>query len=371
MNKAFILFLILLKVSVVYGNGYSTVTTPFFKSTVEEKGTPSSYSHQCKIADGELSIVKSTENTDTSKFILSSKIKINELNIPDSTDLYVGDSTSKSLYYCSLMPIQAPKGVLVLLCGTWETTLHVIQSNTGLIEQAHSHQLAVIIPSLNQRLSLNTTVLQFLNTVFTDAMQKYHLPSDKFILGGLSMGGLFSLRYAELAAEDPIQTAIHPKAVYSVDGPTDLENLYYSFKRRFNNPRNANKGEAEYAIKEFEKFMGGSPEQDRKQYIRYSTFSKSEEDGGNAKYLLNLPVRIYNDLDVNWWIENRGNDLYDMNALDQSAFINHLIGRGNKKAEFINAIGKGYRLEGNRHPHSWSIVDPKECIDWILGCLSE
>jgi hypothetical protein len=371
MNKFFLKFLTLFIFTVTYSNISLGFTRLVYRYIGEENQVLYSGLHQNNIAGNELSILSSNDNSDTSKFTLTGKIKINDLNIPDSTDLYVGDSTSKSLYYCSLMPVQAPKGVLVLLCGTWETTLHVIQSNTGLIEQAHNHQLAVIIPSLNQRLSLNTTVLQFLNTVFTDAMQKYHLPADKFIIGGLSMGGLFSLRYAELSAEDPTQTDIHPKAVYSVDGPTDLENLYYSFKRRFNNPRNANKGEAEYAIKEFEKFMGGSPEQYRKQYIHYSTFSKSEEDGGNAKYLLNIPVRIYNDLDVNWWIENRGNDLYDMNALDQSAFINHLIGRGNKKAAFINAIGKGYRLEGNRHPHSWSIVDPEECIEWILACLSE
>lgn len=188
----------------------------------------------------------------------------------------------------------------MLLSGTWETVEHVIECNESLIQEAHKNSLAVIIPSLNQRLSLNTTVIQFLNTVFKDAISQYRLPADKFIMCGLSMGGLFSLRYAEIAVEDPAQTVIRPKAVYSVDGPTDLENLYYSLQRRFTNPRNANKGEAEYAIKEFENFMGGSPEKYRSQYIRYSTFSKSEEDGGNAKYLLQILVRIYNDLDVNW-----------------------------------------------------------------------
>jgi hypothetical protein len=371
MKKVIILFFILIKISGIYNPSYSSTISCFHLRSVKERDFLLPNSKQIQNDNAELSGLTVESNPDTTGYPFERNIKINQLSISDSTDLYVGDSTSKSLYYCSILPEQSPIGVMVLLCGTWETTLHVIQSNTGLIEQAHNHQLAVIIPSLNQRLSLNTTVLQFLNTVFIDAMQKYHLPADNFIIGGLSMGGLFSLRYAELATEDPSKTTIHPKAVYSVDGPTDLENLYYSFKRRFNNPRNTNKGEAEYAIKEFEKFMGGSPEQYRKQYIRYSTFSKSEEDGGNAKYLLNIPVRIYNDLDVNWWIENRGNDLYDMNALDQSAFINHLIGHGNKKAEFINAIGKGYRLEGNRHPHSWSIVDPVECIEWVMKCLNE
>jgi hypothetical protein len=72
---------------------------------------------------------------------------------------------------------------------------------------------------------------------------------------------------------------------------------------------------------------------------------------------------------VEWWLTNRGADLYDMNALDQSAMINFLRKQGNKNAEFINAFGKGYRLEGNRHPHSWSIVDAGECLNWIKRCL--
>ncbi len=371
MKKVIILIFLLIKISGIYNPIYSSTTSHFHLRSVRERDFLLSNSKQIKNNHVELSDLTFIGNPDTTVYSFESNIKINQISISDSTDLYVGDSTSKSLYYCSILPEQSPKGVMVLLCGTWETTLHVLQSNTKLIQQAHEHQIAVIIPSINQRLSLNTSVLHFLNTVFADAIRKYRLPADKFILGGLSMGGIFSLRYAEFSAEDSSLTVIQPKAVFSVDGPTDLENLYYSFKRRFNNPRNANKGEAEYAIKEFEKFMGGSPEEYQNQYIRYSTFSKSEEDGGNAKYLLNLPVRIYNDLDVNWWIENRGNDLYDMNALDQSAFINHLIGNGNKKAEFINALGKGYRLEGNRHPHSWSIVDPEECISWILKSLQE
>ncbi|MBX9449077.1 MAG: hypothetical protein KL787_04905 [Taibaiella sp.] len=82
-----------------------------------------------------------------------------------------------------------------------------------------------------------------------------------------------------------------------------------------------------------------------------------------------IPVRIYNDVDVCWWIENRNADLYAMNAVDQSAMINLLRMNGNTRAEFINAYQKGYRLEGMRHPHSWSIVDPEDCIDWISSII--
>ena len=166
-----------------------------------------------------------------------------------------------------------------------------------------------------------------------------------------------------MAYENKALTTVVPKAVYSVDGPVDLENIYKLFQRGLeSNPAAV---EPKYGINEFQRFIGGTPEQFHAKYVYYSAFSKSEKDGGNAKFLKNVPTRIYNDVDVNWWLANRGQDLYDMNALDQSAMINLLNKMGNKNAEFVNAFGKGYRLEGNRHPHSWSIVDAVECLNWI------
>jgi antitoxin component YwqK of YwqJK toxin-antitoxin module len=114
----------------------------------------------------------------------------------------------------------------------------------------------------------------------------------------------------------------------------------------------------------------GNPVQAQKQYIYYSCYSHSQTDGGNAKFLKDTPVRIYDDVDPNWWMTNRDVDMYDMNALDQSAMILFLNDAGNKNAEFINAYGKGYRIEGNRHPHSWSIVEPNDTINWITKYIN-
>jgi hypothetical protein len=42
---------------------------------------------------------------------------------------------------------------------------------------------------------------------------------------------------------------------------------------------------------------------------------------------------------------------------------------GNKRAEFMQSFKTGYRSNGQRHPHSWSIVDEKELIVWMEGLL--
>lgn len=176
-----------------------------------------------------------------------------------------------------------------------------------------------------------------------------------------------AIRYAELSKENADFTSVHPIAVYGIDPPLDLTRLYKSFERtkelNFSEPAVA---EANHFLQQYQRQFGGSPDNVPGAYINNSMYSRTEKDGGNAKFLADMPVRIYSDPDIDWHLNERKRDLYDVNVLDQTAFINQLRILGNENAEFINALGKGYRLNGNRHPHSWSIVEPNELIDWII-----
>ena len=60
-----------------------------------------------------------------------------------------------------------------------------------------------------------------------------------------------------------------------------------------------------------------------------------------------------------------------MNAIDLAGLINQLKILGGKKAELITTIEKGYGDDGSRHPHSWSIVDEKELIEWFNRLTSD
>ena len=113
-------------------------------------------------------------------------------------------------------------------------------------------------------------------------------------------------------------------------------------------------------------------------------YSRNQPKGGNAYFLKFIPIRIYSDPDIEWYLKNRKVELYDMNALDQTAMINELQQMGNAKAEFISALGKGCRPNGMPHPHSWSLVDPDNCVNlnlqqksgqkfkpnWIIECIN-
>jgi hypothetical protein len=115
--------------------------------------------------------------------------------------------------------------------------------------------------------------------------------------------------------------------------------------------------------------MGGSPNQVRQAYRNRSPFLASEKDGGNARLLKSIPIRLYTEPDVVWMIDNMGHDYYTMNAIDQGALILQLRSLGNTKAVLITTTGKGYRPPGTRNPHSWTIVDEPELAGWIAGSI--
>jgi hypothetical protein len=63
----------------------------------------------------------------------------------------------------------------------------------------------------------------------------------------------------------------------------------------------------------------------------------------------------------------KNNDYLDLNAFYIKKLSEKLkLEFGNKNIELIETQNRGYRANGDRHPHSWSIVNKKELINWML-----
>jgi hypothetical protein len=112
--------------------------------------------------------------------------------------------------------------------------------------------------------------------------------------------------------------------------------------------------------------LGGSPDDQPARYLQMSPFSAFAEAGGQGRLLARVPVRLYTEPDIQWWMTNRKVDYYSMNALDAAGLILQLKLLGNRDAELITTQERGVRPNGERHPHSWSIVDEPELQAWIL-----
>ena len=112
-----------------------------------------------------------------------------------------------------------------------------------------------------------------------------------------------------------------------------------------------------------------APQRPSPAYLAASPLASRSTDGGNARALSAIAVRAYTEPDVQWWITNRGSDYYGMNAVDAASLVRILQLRGNTRADLIVTSGKGFRADGARHPHSWSIVDQPELARWVEARL--
>lgn len=274
-------------------------------------------------------------------------------------------------YYLAVPPASGEiKGVLVLLPG-FSQKAESIFPETKLHNVAYVNDLLTIAVAGGRKLYADETVIEKLNTTIAHVKEKYNVPSDRFILGGFSAGGTLSLRYAEYCNEYNDTAPIAPRAVFSVDAPVDLFHIWSYFQRELKKDYSeAGVGEASF-ISEILLREIGDPATNADMYNRLTPFNSSLGEPGNERFLTDIPVRVYEDIDVEWQLKNRRRSLYDSNALPASELINRLLLLGNQQAEFVTSRQPGYRSSGIRHPHSWSIVDEVECIQWALQILNE
>ena len=271
--------------------------------------------------------------------------------------------TTKSCYTIIYPPKIPWKGYLFLVPGFGETAENVLQQ-TDLPKKLAQKGILTIIPTFQDGVlsfGVDSLSQQTFDRILKDVTSKHKLIDQKFYVGGFSIGGSCALKYAENAM-------IKPTAIFAIDPPLDFERFYNSAKRdiRLSKDNEANQ-ENIYMIERLEKETGGSPTTNLTEYYKLSPYSFSDTNQTAIKKLSNMPLRIYTEPDVDWWLKERNADLTNMNATECSAMINELNRLGNQNAELITTQKKGYRKpDHKRHPHSWSIVDNEELITWLL-----
>lgn len=214
-------------------------------------------------------------------------------------------------------------------------------------------------------------VLQFLDNIIEEVMKEHRISKEKVVIGGMSGGGTLALAYTEWANESG-KAAVIPKMVFGVDPPVDFTDFWERCNEEITKACPASSigvDECNWVQADMKKRFGGSPEEVPAKYVEVSPFSRKEKDGGRAKWLKNTILRLYTEPDIDWQMENRCRDYYQINAAPLSSMINSLKLMGNKKAELITTTGKGYRFNGDRHPHSWSIMEAEGGMKWIIENL--
>lgn len=269
-------------------------------------------------------------------------------------------------YYLAMEPAKPIEGVLILIAGFGQRPEDIFQE-TKLEQVAYDYHLLTIAFAGGNKLYADSVTRYNLSLVVKDVLTRYKVDPAKFVIGGFSAGGMIALRYVELCNQFPDKFPIKPKGVFTVDSPIDIFTIYKQLEQSLAD--NYSPIAVEEAVRALKYIRDdyGVPEENIPVYAELTAFSMNKAFSENERFLKNVAVRTYHDVDIAWRIINRNQTVQNSNYMVTAELINRLVLMGNDKAEFMQSFKTGYRSNGERHPHSWSIVDEVECVDWVLG----
>jgi pimeloyl-ACP methyl ester carboxylesterase len=271
-------------------------------------------------------------------------------------------------YYITVFPKGTLKGSIILLPGFGELPKQTLR-DWNFHKHASDAGYLTIIPALGDWsfFYIDDFSHDRLSGFIEEVFEKYSLSEESFFIGGFSFGGTMALQYAEKAYSQQSNLK-RPVAVFAIDPPLDIERLYNCMtttNRPKKNPVSVQ--EDDYITDRIRKEFKTDPKTSPEFFWTVSPYAQSDLNHTSINTLINVPIRIYNEPDIHWYIENRNIDFSCINSIDSSAMINWLRYLGNDRAELIWTSGKGYRISRNnmRHPHSWTIADARELIKWM------
>jgi len=283
--------------------------------------------------------------------------------------VYLNAKDSTSNLYIVIYPSELPyKGFTFLIPGMFQKAQDVLVQS-DLPRYAAQQGILTFIPTFKTGISslgFDTATQSSLLEMLELVISVYKLKGLDFYIGGFSIGGTCAVKYAELALVN--NYPVKPVAVFAIDSPLDFERMYNGSMREISLPNSSEGGmeESTYLLKRFRKEFGGSPGENLQAYHKKSPYSFNDTTQHAIKPLVNLPIRFYTEPDILWWM-SEGVDYSSMNSFDFAAMTNELKRMGNKKVELMITTDKGYRKpDHSRHPHSWSIVDAKDLVQWML-----
>lgn len=271
--------------------------------------------------------------------------------------------TTKNCYTIIYPPKLPWTGYIFLLPGFGETAERVLQQ-TDLPKKLALNGILTIIPTFQDGVlsfGVDTLSQQSFDRILKDVISKHKLIDQRFYVGGYSIGGSCTIKYAE-------NPTVKPTAIFAIDPPLDFEKVYNSAKRDIRLSKDSEPNQENlYIVERLSKETGGSPEKYLSEYYKFSPYSFADTTQSAIKKLTKIPLRIYTEPDIEWWMKERRADFTSMNSTECSSFINELNRLGNTNATLITTQDKGFRKPDNtRHPHSWSIVDNDALIKWLL-----
>ncbi|MCH2231176.1 MAG: hypothetical protein MK105_12610 [Crocinitomicaceae bacterium] len=262
-----------------------------------------------------------------------------------------------------LYKTQNERSVLLIVFPDLGGNAESIKESFNILSTAKEANISVLMMNFNHHLFLSKEDKNLLTEVLNDVIKSHKLSPDKVVIGGFSSGGIVSSLWSHHLLE--INHAFKPQKTFVVDSPLDLVELFNNVTDVDSASHEISMEEAEYIINYFEEALN-TKDSLIQRITEVSPFNYATLNFENIERLNELDFRIYTEPDSVWWKENRGFEFKETDSYQLIRFAASAGEHGWDNLQLIQTTNKGYRSNGQRHPHSWSIVDPKELIEWIL-----
>lgn len=248
------------------------------------------------------------------------------------------------------------KSVLIIfpcfMCSVENT-----KQEANFLKDIQNKKVTTLILNYNQKLFLEDFEKKELSDLLESIFKENNLNKHNVFYGGFSSGGNIALLLGNYQNQN--KTEIIPKGIFVVDSPLDLELLYKSSQKDVES-----NGESAFLIDFFENSIG-NPIQNKENYIKYSPFLVSEKTQPNLDDLKFSKIRFYSESDFEWFKTNRNKEKEELNFYHLLEAEKCLKTKG-FSVEFIKTKNRGYRANGDKHPHSWNLVEQNELLNWIF-----
>lgn len=256
--------------------------------------------------------------------------------------------------------------VLLILFPGGGTNAEYTKKEFNILDKAAASGISVLLMNFNRHLWIENEEMVYLTELITRVVKQYNLNKENIYIGGMSIGGNVSLSMTDYLIKT--KSILAPQGAFVIDSPIALYSLYESAlkdtkRSDFSDQRRA---EPEWIVSYFEEQLGGK-EDLLAAVEKVGPVTLKTENIDNIQHLKDIKLRLYTEPDSIWWQENRQTDFENTNAFALRRITDMLKGKGWEKISLIETKNKGYRSNGDRHPHSWSIVDVEEFVGWVLN----
>ena len=254
--------------------------------------------------------------------------------------------------------------VLILFGGFGEKP-EDIKREFKITNIAKKNNVSLLLMNYSSKLWLEEDDKKGLAYLLQETLENHNLQNKNIFIGGFSSGGIVSMLISNYI-NGKREFYIDPKGVFIADSPIDLLALYkaseLNIKKNFSEVSVA---ESNWIIKMFNDKLG-SPKNGISMYEKNAVYTMESDYTKNLDNLKNTKIRLYTEPDVAWWQENRRTGYEQTNAFYIKHLSESLQSKGFKDVAYIATQNKGYRANGERHPHSWSIIDKENLFRWML-----